>query len=252
MPQTSPSSGGLLADAVPPAHVRRRRARLLLAQNRDDLLFAESTLPHGPSSFAGLLWQPRDRIGGRPPGFTIDDLADRSPRVRRPRPGHTSDVGEDRIEARSMVLDLSQVMIRHQRVGSIVSELVKCGELVLKDSEDELCVGLRVVRMTCLKPSVVIVLDQMIVEVPRKRERVQPQRVDRGLFEEAKVASGGLQVPHVELDNVVAEDEVGGVRVRVETCQGLCQITSRMYECLAGVGPHGRKALQSICLGIDF
>ena len=48
--RTSPSTvEGLLADPVPPAHVRRRRSRLLLPQHADDLLLVEPALPHRPS-----------------------------------------------------------------------------------------------------------------------------------------------------------------------------------------------------------
>src|SRR5205807_850286 len=45
-----PAIEGLLADAVPPAHLRRRRAGLVLPEHPDDLLLREPAPAHPSSS----------------------------------------------------------------------------------------------------------------------------------------------------------------------------------------------------------
>ena len=61
-----------------------------------------------------------------------------------------------------------------------------------------------------------MVLDQVVVRVLRKRERVQPQRVDRGFPDHLQPARGRGEMVQVEADDVVAEQEgaLPGERVK--------------------------------------
>lgn len=89
-------------------------------------------------------------------------------------------------------------------LGGLFPESFK---LVLQDLKDQPRVEFRVVHMPRLQPPIVVMLDEMMMGVARKGQRVQPQRVDRRPHLLAQARAGGEKVLNVVSQNVVAEDE---------------------------------------------
>ena len=71
--------------------------------------------------------------------------------------------------------------------------------------------------MATLQATILVVLDQMVVGVPREGEWIEPERIDDWSLQNAQITAALLQVFGIELDEVVADDKVGirGKRVHL-------------------------------------
>ena len=65
--------------------------------------------------------------------------------------------------------------------------------------------------MPGLKPAILIVLDQMMVRVPWKRERIEPKGINHWLFKQPQVGLVRLQMARIKVDKVMPKDEVGWI-----------------------------------------
>ena len=67
-----------------------------------------------------------------------------------------------------------------QQIGAVLGEFSEFCELVSQDGENKAGIEFRVAGLPGLEPSVLIVLDQVVIRVAGKSERVEPEGVDRG------------------------------------------------------------------------
>ena len=72
--------------------------------------------------------------------------------------------------------------------------------LVAKYVQDQAGVEFRVVDLPALQPTVLVVLDQVVVGVARKGQGTELQGVDRRKVQQAQVGLGRLEVGQVESD----------------------------------------------------
>ena len=84
-------------------------------------------------------------------------------------------------------------------------------------------VQLRVVEPTPFHLAVLVVLDQVMIGIAGKGERVEPQRIYSGQFEKFQFRCGGPKVREVELDQIVSEHIVGAIGDVVQPRKGLLQ-----------------------------
>ena len=122
-----------------------------------------------------------DLVGAGPAG---EDVPDRPLRGRRDGPGCVPHRPEDRLETLWLLGRGCKPVEGHQQIGVVSCEFLQLGELVSQDGEDEAGIEFRVAGPPGLKPAVLVVLDEAVIRVAGKGERVEPERVDRGLRED--------------------------------------------------------------------
>ena len=86
-----------------------------------------------------------------------------------------------------------------------------------------------VAALSCELP-VLVVLDETVIRVARERQGVEPQRVHRRHLQQPQAGAGGPQMGEVELDEVVAENEVRPVGEIVKVGQRLMEGAALLGE----------------------
>ena len=90
--------------------------------------------------------------------------------------------------------------------------------LIREKFDRQPCVEVWIVTFAARQRGVLVVLDEAVIRVPRKRQRVEPQRVYRWQLQQLQPRGCGLQDWQIEFDEIVAEDEFGtfgeGVKFR--------------------------------------
>ena len=112
----------------------------------------------------------------------------------------------------------------------------------------------RVVQALALELSVLIVLDKMVIRVAREGEGVEPERVDSRQSQQAQVGTSGLQMGKVELDQIVAKQEVRALGEVVQLSQRLFEAAARQGKDygLADVGPYSGERVDTPGLLCDL
>lgn len=85
-----------------------------------------------------------------------------------------ADFAEDGVEPLGPVHPGCQVVIGRQGLGRLVRQVTQRFDLVFQHLEDQPRILFGIVDVTGLQASVVIVLDQMVIGVARKGQRVEP------------------------------------------------------------------------------
>ena len=113
-------------------------------------------------------------------------------------------------------------------------------------------VELRVVQLAALELPVLVMLDQAVVGVARKGQRIQAERVHHRQLQQLQVGTGCRQVRPVEGDEVVAKDECRRAGEFVEHCQSLGQVAATEHTGIAGVAEHAGKGMDRVVRDTDF
>ena len=172
--------------------------------------------------------------GARLPG---EQTADGVPRVSVRGPGRKAQRLEQSIERRNVVTPRHQPVPGEQQVGTGLAE---CGAFVFEERQREPGVVLRIVSSFADQVAILIVLDQAVVRVLREGEWTQHERVQGRTAEQPEIRCRRAQVRQVEVDQVVAEDDVRRFGEVVEFVQGTVE--------LAWLEP---RADQGSAVGID-
>ena len=77
-------------------------------------------------------------------------------------------------------------MKRSQSIGRLVRHARKHVDLVAKYRQRQFGIKRRVVDVTALEATALIVLDQMMVRVPRESQRIEPKRIDYRTFQNSQ------------------------------------------------------------------
>ena len=111
-----------------------------------------------------------------------------------------------------------------------------------------------VVQAPVLKVPILIVLDQMVIRVAREGEGVEPERVDSRQSQQAQVGTSGLQMGKVELDQIVAKQEVSALGEAVQLSQRLFEAAARQRKDygLADIGPYSGERVDTPGLPCDL
>ena len=110
--------------------------------------------------------------------------------------------------ARAGVVDASSASARPATDRApVCSACANASQLVAKTAERQSRIELRVVELPRLQLPVLVMLDQMVVRVARKGQRVEPQRIDHRQRQEPQPRLGRGQVRGVEGDEVVPEQK---------------------------------------------
>ena len=111
-----------------------------------------------------------------------------------------------------------QPVPRHQQVRLCIQE----GPLlVLKEIQREPAVQQGVVSPAPHQLAVLVVLDQVVLGIPREGQGIEPQGVHRRHTEQIQSGVDRLQVGQVEGNDVVAEEKIGSLGQPVEFGQRL-------------------------------
>ena len=86
---------------------------------------------------------------------------------------------EQRVEACPALGPRRQMVIGKHRTGRLPPQPGEGRDLVGQHLQRQPRILFGVIHMPDLQPSVLIVLDQMVVGIARKGQRVQPERIDR-------------------------------------------------------------------------
>ena len=124
--------------------------------------------------------------------------------------------------------------------------------LVSKDLDRAHGVERGVVHPSSFERAVLVVLDQMVVGVPREGKRIEPQRIDGRPPQQPQVGICLLQNTQVEADQVVAKQKIGAVGEIVEPRQRRGEVTAVEFQTLAGIRPHCSERADARFLPADF
>ena len=97
-----------------------------------------------------------------------------------------------------------------------------------------------------------IVLDEMVVRVPRERQRIEAEGVDARKVEQAEVRIRRGAVWGVEGDEIVAEQEFCALRELVEAVERLGNVAAAMCDGFAGTAANGGKLEDAASVASDL
>ena len=126
--------------------------------------------------------------------------------------------------------------------------------LVVEDFQGQAGVELRVVDTAAFELAVLVVFDEVVVGVAGEGQGAELQGVNGRQPEQPQVGLGGLEVRQVEVDEVVAQQEVGAVSQPVESdqCRLETQAVAGKDQPLFGVGPYSRQGVDAGVLLANF
>ena len=68
-------------------------------------------------------------------------------------------------------------------------------------------IELGIIERTALQPSILIVLDQVVIRIARKSQRIKTQRIDCRQLQQAKGRCSGSEVRQIKVDQVMTQQE---------------------------------------------
>lgn len=120
-----------------------------------------------------------------------------------------------------------QPVPRQQEVGRKAGRRLQAGELIREYLQGQSGIEQRIVAAIAEQATVLVVLDQVVIRIARKRQRIEAQCVDRILAQQAQIGLDGAQLGQIEGDQIVTQEIPGAVGQIVERAQGIGQRTGR-------------------------
>jgi uncharacterized protein len=124
--------------------------------------------------------------------------------------------------------------------------------LIPQDAERQSGIEFRVIAAAVPELPILVVLDQVVVWVPRECERVQPKRIHLRETQQPQVWIGCGEDLRVEFNQVVTDQKRGTVGQLVELGEAGTEIAASVVERLARVTSHGRESMDSTVVPTDF
>ena len=143
-------------------------------------------------------------------------------------------------------------MVGSHRVRGIGNEVLERLQLVGEHLEHQPRIEFGIVHVPRLEPPVVIVLHEVVVWVPRKRERVQPERVDRRLHDARQTRPVCREVREIMAQEVVSERVLDAIERRFELGQALVKVPIPATDRGGCTAPDRRKGEDLGRLRIDL
>ena len=107
--------------------------------------------------------------------------------------------------------------------------------LVAENLQRKSGIQFRIVDASSLEPAVLIVLDEVVIGMARKREWTEAQRIHRRQPQQTQFRLRGRQVGQVECDQVVPQNEGRPICELIELQQRFRQSAGRMHQAIAGI-----------------
>ena len=130
--------------------------------------------------------------------------------------------------------------------------LLQSSPLVAENLQRQPGIQLRIVDAASLEPAVLIVLDEVVIGMARKRKRAETQRIHRGQRQQAQIRLRGCQVGQVEGDQVVPQYEGHPIGKLVESRQRFRQSAARMHQPFARIRPDRAESVNAAVLPADL
>ena len=252
----APGAGGVVASGVAQAAHQRHGLRKLAAH------------PGRHDGMAARHRQPGQRIGQRPGGAPCIacDLGRRrlatARRQKAPQGGHRLRLGghelpacggEQAVQARRRgAFGRQQAVPRQHQIRLAVVQALKLLVLIGEQRQRELGVAHRVVAPVGVQAPVLVMLDEVVIRVARKGQRIELQRVHHGQRQQRQARVGGGQVRAVEGGDVVPQHELGALRERVQFAQDRRQLVHAAAEGRARFAAHRAHLLDAAAGRVDF
>ena len=158
-------------------------------------------------------------------------------------------VAEERLEPRAIRTNAGQPMPGIQQVGRRFAQRLP---LFAKHLQGEACIQFRIVDPPSFELRVLIVLDQVMVGVAGKSQRVQPQGIRPWQPQQTKIGVYSLEVGNVETDQIVTKQAVRTVREVIQRRQCFGQVAAAQSQGFAGVCAYGPKFVNAFVTLADF
>ena len=143
-------------------------------------------------------------------------------------------------------------MASGKRIGRLLFQSPKRLDLVGQNVKNQLRVQFRFVHMSRIQTPVVIVLDQVVIGVARKCERIEPKRIDRRRSEPRQVWSVGDKMRKIETNDIMP-DQVPIIRGLIfKLLQRLCRIAFPMNYKRGPIAGDTGKRKQTRRSRLDF
>jgi hypothetical protein len=113
-------------------------------------------------------------------------------------------------------------------------------------------VQFRIVAARVLEAAILIVLHQVVIWIPRKRERTDTECVDPWQPQESKIGVGGREMLGIELDDVMTDQELGAFGEVIQALQGGRKITTLEMEDLPRIRANASELVDPGVLATDL
>ena len=190
-----------------------------------------------------------DLVGAGP---ARENLSDRALRLRGARPWRIPCQPEDRFKSLRLLARSCEPVEGRQQFGVVSCEFLELRELVSQNGEDEPGIEFRVAGPPGLEPPVLVVLDQAVIRVAGEGERIEPERVERGLRQDAQVCPCISQMGQIVVDHVVAENELRAGGIVFQREQPALEAAAVVFAGVGGGRTNGREATNPAGVRIDF
>ena len=192
------------------------------------------------------------QVDGRAAGVFGQQTADGVLRLERGGAQGAAQAREYRGRARAFGSGGGQAVPGQQQVRVCFLTVPQGCALIPKEVQRQPRVLFWVPHPVALQRAVLVVLDEVVVGIARKRQRVQAQRVDGGQAQQAQIRLRSSQMRQVVGDQVVAQHERRAVGQGIELRQCGSQIAAVVSQRCAGVSADRGELMDAPVLDADF
>lgn len=164
--------------------------------------------------------------------------------------GRTAQMAEEGCKTGGVLAPRRQMMIGQQGVGGLGRQLPEGGDRAVQHLQHQTRILFGVVHMARLQAPVVIMLDQVVVGVAGRGQRIQPQRVDRCRAKGRQTRPVGHQMRQIVAQDVVADQMGRTLAECFQPVEGRRKRPALMHEHL--LTAHRRKGKESGSLWINL
>ena len=143
-------------------------------------------------------------------------------------------------------------MIGDEGLGRPGVDLREGVELVGEHLDHQAGIQFGIIHMPGFQASVPVMLDQVVVGVPRESERVEPERVDRRFYELCQPRSQGSQMRQVVLEDVMPDWMREPAQRTFQPVEPILELTLQAPDRGCPTGRHGGEGEDLGRPGIDL
>ena len=124
--------------------------------------------------------------------------------------------------------------------------------LVMEEIQRKPGIELGVVQAPALELAVLVVLDQVVIGVAGKRQRIEPQRIDRRQLQQPKIGLRRCQMRKIKSNQVMTEQKGRALGESVQLGQRRRQVAASKYQAPAGIRAQRGESADAAVPDTDF
>ena len=164
--------------------------------------------------------------------------ADGGTRCSISRLGLAANFHEKTIEPDHSLVTCGQPVPGQHQIRLFHMRPLQVAHLVDEHLQRQLCIEQGVVTPGAQQLPVLVMLDQVVIRIFRKSQRVEPQGIHHWLLQQTQVGLGCLQVRQIEGNQVVPQNKRRRLRQDIELFQRRAQLARGKAQGFSGITTH--------------